>query len=130
MAAYSQDIPQVMAWTMPQLRLLARYRDIRERYERKWQLALAGGMMSQEAAEALWAQLEDDDEDGEYSGVVSSGTTSSVGGSQRSHAVDAKGNVIARGAPLLSDIALGKAVAPQLIPITVIDKGKQKDEDA
>ncbi len=128
MTAYGRDIPQVMAWTMPQLRLLARYRNIRERDERKWQLVLAAGMMSQEASEMLWAQLEGDD-DGEYTGIVSTGITSgaTAGGGPRSHGVDSKGNVRAPGAPLLSDIALGKAVAPRLIPITVIDKSKPKE---
>jgi hypothetical protein len=129
MVAYGQDIPQIMVWTMPQLRLLARYRDIRERNERRWQLALASGTMSEEAAETLWEQLSDD-EGGEYSGVVSSDATGGTGSGHRSRPVDAKGNVVARGAPLLSDIALGKAVAPDLIPITFIDKSKQKDEDA
>lgn len=125
MAAYNRDIPQIMAWTMPQLRLLARYRDIRERNERKWQLVLATGSQSQEGSDALWAQL--DGEEGEYSGVVGGGS-SSAGGS-RSHAVDSRGNVVSPGAPLLSDIALGKAVAPLTIPITVIDKSKSKEED-
>lgn len=123
MAAYSRDIPQVMAWTMPQLRLLARYRDMRERNERRWQLTLSSGMMSQEAAEALWAQLDGDDVQ-----IVSVDGQGSTGG--RSHAVDAKGNVRAPGAPLLSDIALGKAVAPRLIPIKVVDKSAPKEEDA
>ncbi len=126
MSAYGRDIPQVMAWTMPQIRLLAHYRAIRERMERKWQLVLASGMMSQEASEMLWAQLEGN-EDGEYTGIVSVGTagTGGSGSTQRSHGVDAKGNVRAPGAPLLSDIAQGKAQAPRLIPITVIDKSKE-----
>lgn len=129
MAAYAQDIPQIMAWTMPQLRLLARYRDIRERDERKWQLVLATGAQSQEGTDALWAQLDGEEgEQGEYSGVVAGGP-SSAGGS-RSHTVDSRGNVVAPGAPLLADIALGKAVAPPTIPITVIDKSKPKEEDA
>lgn len=133
MAAYNRDISQVVAWTMPQLRLLARYRDMRERNERRWQLALASGMLSQEAAETLWAQLEESDaEGGPYGGVVPGGTTSSSGAAGHlSHAVDSHGNVRAPSAPLLSDIALGKAVAPQLIPITIIDKkNESKEEDA
>lgn len=124
MAAYNRDIHQVMGWSMPQLRLLARYRDIRERNERRWQLTLASGMMSEEASEALWAQLDGDDVQ-----IVSVGTPSSTGG-QSSHAVDSKGNVRAPGAPLLADIALGKAVAPQLIPIKIVDKHVSKEEDA
>ncbi len=130
MTAYGRDIPHVMAWTMPQLRLLARYRDIRERGERKWQLMLASGMMSEEASSELWAQLDGDGEDneGEYTVVAQGGTTSSSagGGSQRGHGVDSHGNVISRGAPLLSDIAQGKARAPQLIPIRVIDKSDKE----
>lgn len=132
MTAYGRDIPHVMAWTMPQLRMLARYRDIRERNERKWQLMLASGMMSQEASEELWAQLENGNEadEGEYTVVAQGGTTGSAGSSStRGHGVDSHGNVIARGAPLLSAIAQGKARAPQLIPIRVIDKSVSKEED-
>ena len=125
MTAYGRDIPHIMAWTMPQLRLLARYRGIRERNERKWQLMLASGMMSEEASEELWAQLEEDEgeDGGEYTVVAQGGSTRSSGGSgHRSHGVDSHGNVIARSAPLLSDIAMGKSRAPQLIPVRVIDK--------
>ena len=125
MTAYGRDIPHIMAWTMPQLRLLSRYRDIRQRNERKWQLMLASGMMAQEASEELWAQLEDghEDETGEYTVVAQGGSTSSAGGnSSRNHRVDSHGNVISRSAPLLSDIAMGKARAPQLIPVRVINK--------
>ena len=132
MTAYGRDIPHVMAWTMPQIRLLARYRNIREREERKWQLMLASGMMSEEASSELWAQLEGDsaDNEGEYTVVAQGGTTSSSAGgsSQRGHGVDSHGNVMAKGAPLLSEIAMGKARAPQLIPIRVIDKS-EKEED-
>ncbi len=133
MIAYGRDIPQVMAWTMPQLRLLARYRDIRERNERKWQLMLASGMMSEEVSAELWAQLEGDGEDneGEYTVVAQSGTTSSSAGgsgSQKGHSVDSHGNVKAPGAPLLSDIAMGKARAPQLIPIRVIDRSEKEND--
>lgn len=131
MTAYGRDIPHVMAWTMPQLRLVARYRDIRERNERKWQLTLASGMMSQEASEELWAQLDGDDGDneGKYTVVAQGSSTGNAGGSsQRGHRVDSHGNVISSGAPLLSDIAVGKARAPQLIPVRVIDKSeKEKD---
>ncbi len=132
MTAYGRDIPHVMAWTMPQLRLLARYRDIRERNERKWQLMLASGMMSEEASSELWAQLEGDgdDNEGEYTVVAQGGTTGSgaSGGNQRGHGVDSHGNVISKGAPLLSDIAMGKARAPQLIPIRVIDKSEKETD--
>ncbi len=133
MTAYGRDIPEVVAWTMPQLRMLAKYRDIRERNERKWQLMLASGMMSEEASSELWAQLEgdDDDNEGEYTVVAQGGTTTSSrsgGGSQRGHGVDSHGNVLAKGAPLLSDIAMGKAHAPQLIPIRVINKSEKETD--
>lgn len=127
MAAYNRDIHQVMAWSMPQLRLLARYRDARERNERRWQLTLASGSMSQEAAETLWAQLDGDD----VQFVSSGGQTGEATGSRSaSHAVDAQGNVRSPGAPLLSDIALGKAVAPRMIPIKITQKSALKEEDA
>ena len=131
MTAYGRDIPHVMAWTMPQLRLLSHYRDIRERNERKWQLMLASGMMSEEASSELWAQLEgdDSDNDGEYTVVAQGGYSGSAGGTgSRGHGVDSHGNVMAKGAPLLSDIAMGKARAPQLIPIRVIDKSTKEQD--
>ncbi len=126
MSAYGLNIPQIMAWTMPQLRLLARYRDLRERAERKWQLALAVSSQSEEGVESLQAQLDGDDVQ-----VMSSGAQTTGGGatsSRQSHTVDSKGNVRADG-PLLSDIALGKAPAPTHIPIRVIDKSEDKEED-
>lgn len=127
MAAYGQSIPQVMAWTLPQFKLLSRYRDLRDRNTRKWQLVLAAGMMSEEAVETLWSQLEGDDIEFLPSGGSGSTTSSTAGLGKQSHAIDSKGNVIARGAPLLSDIALGKARAPRLIPIRVIDHAKDGD---
>ncbi len=131
MTAYGRDIPHVMAWTMPQLRLLAHYRDIRERNERRWQLSLAIGSQSEEGAESLYEQLDGgaNDEEGEYTVVAQGGTSGSSGGSGKGHRVDSKGNVKAQG-PLLSDIALGKARPPQLIPIRVIDKSAPEGEDA
>lgn len=127
MAAYGQSIPQVMAWTLPQFKLLSRYRDLRDRNTRKWQLVLSAGMMSEEAVETLWSQLEGDDIEFLPSGGSGSTTSSTAGLGKQSHAIDSKGNVIARGAPLLSDIALGKARAPRLIPIRVIDHAKDGD---
>jgi hypothetical protein len=52
-----------------------------------------------------------------------------VSGDRQAHGVDAKGNVVAQGAPLLSDIALGKASAPPLIPITTINKKENEEPD-
>jgi hypothetical protein len=130
MVAYGLNISQVMAWSMPQLRLLARYRDMRERNDRRWQLALASGTMAEEAAETLWAQLAGDDVQMASSG----GSTQSTSSSRQSHMVDSKGNVIARGAPLLSDIALGKVPAPLVLgrpfPITTVGRNKQEETDA
>lgn len=132
MTAYGRDIHEIVAWTMPQLRMLSRYRDIRERNERRWQLSMAIGAQSQEGAESLYDQLDGgaNDEEGEYTVVAQGGTSGSSGGSGKGHRVDSKGNVTAPAAPLLSDIALGKARAPQLIPIRVIDKSAPKGEDA
>ncbi len=123
MAAYGRDIREVVQWTMPQLRMMARYRDIRERGDRRWNLILSADSMSEESFESLWAQLEGDDIQVTSSGSAGGGAT----GDGKSHSVDSKGNVIARGAPLLSDIALGKAVAPPMIPIMQIDKSKEED---
>lgn len=121
MAAYGLDIGQVMAWTFPQLRLLNRRQRERVRVERRWQLMLSSGTLSPEMLDSLWQSL-----GGEPLDVESRPETPPVTapGSQKSHPVDRGGNVLAPGAPLLSDIAEGKAAAPAIIPITMIAKKK------
>lgn len=127
MHAYGLDINQAMAWTYPQLKLMLRYQGLRARDEQRWQLVLASGMMSQEGFDTFWDAL-----GGKPIEHVSGGTSTSTASSgkmgQQSHGVDAHGNVVARGAPLLSDIALGKAMPPHLIPIKVIDKSETKED--
>ena len=126
MATYGLDIIQVIRWTYPQLRLLARHQRNRIREDRRWQLMLATGTLSPEMWDELWYSL-----GGNKLGLkspdapagTSGGTSHPTRIGQQSHGVDESGNVVAPGAPLLSDIALGKAVAPQLIPIRVITKG-------
>ena len=111
-----------MSWTYPQLRLMGQHRRYRVRDNRRWELMLATGTLNPEMWDELWHSL-----GGEKLGLKSpeESPVAPTGGGpgQRSHGVDAKGNVVAPGAPLLSDIALGKASAPPLIPIKVIDKG-------
>lgn len=127
MTTYGLDISQVVRWTYPQLRLLARHQRNRVREDRRWQLMLATGTLSPEMWDELWYSL-----GGEKLGLKSSDTTTAtvttghptrIG--QQSHGVDSEGNVVAPGAPLLSDIALGKSPAPHLIPIRVINKGAE-----
>lgn len=129
MATYGRDIRDVMAWTFPQLRLLNRHRRLRRREERRWQLMLASGTLAPEMFDQLWQTL-----GGEKLGLKSrepaaqptSQQPSRPG--QQSHDVDAEGNVLAPGAPLLSDIAVGKARAPDLIPVRVIEREQEEDE--
>ena len=127
MATYGLDIIQVIRWTYPQLRLLARHQRNRIREDRRWQLMLATGTLSPEMWDELWYSL-----GGNKLGLKSpdmpagaAGTSHPTRMGQQSHGVDEEGNVLAPGAPLLSDIALGKAVAPHLIPIRVIEKGAE-----
>lgn len=121
MAAYGRDIGEVMGWTFPQLRLLNKHHRGRDREARRFQLWLASGTLAPEVLDQLWQSL-----GGEPLNLKSEPVAQSVaaptGSSQQSHGVDAEGNVVAPGAPLLSDIALGKVQPPALIPITVIKK--------
>ena len=127
MHAYGLDIPQVMTWTYPQLKLMLGYQTQRVRDEQRWQLVLAAGMMPQEGFDSLWDALGGSPVTHTSGGSSSTSSSGQIG--KQSHGVDAHGNVVARGAPLLSDIALGKAVTPHLIPIRVIDKSEAKEED-
>ncbi len=126
MAAYGLNIVQAMEWTYPQLRLLARQRRHRIRDARRWELMLVTGTLGPEMWDELWYTL-----GGEKLGLKSpemddATTYQPVKGQ---HSVDEDGNVVASNAPLLSDIALGKAAAPPLIPIRLIDKGGNKETE-
>lgn len=125
MATYGLDIGQVMGWTFPQLRLLARHERNRVREDRRWQLMLASGTLAPEMWDELWHTL-----GGKKLGLKSSDSPAYMEHqpARGSHGVDEAGNVVAPGAPLLSDIALGKAHAPPLIPIRVIDKHKKEND--
>ncbi len=129
MSTYGLDISQILGWTFPQLLLLNRRRKQRERHERRFQLMLAAGSLSSQMFDQLWQGLggEPIDLDAVSSAVpVEAAAPTHIG--QQSHSVDAKGNVLASAAPLLSDIALGKASAPPLIRITKIDKSRENEE--
>lgn len=131
MSAYGLDIVQILGWTFPQLLLLNRRRKQRERHERRFQLMLAAGSLSPQMFDQLWQGLGGEPID--LDAVKSTAPTETAAPTQigrQSHEVDSKGNVVARHAPLLSDIALGKASAPQLIPIKVIDKSKKENEES
>lgn len=127
MSTYGLGIGQIMAWTFPQLRLLNRLQRQRERIERRWQLMLASGSLSPEMLDSLWQSLGGEPLNIEQSPppAAESIVSSTAGGT---HGVDRQGNVLAPGAPLLSDIAEGKATAPALIPITVIRKRAEKEQ--
>lgn len=129
MSAYGLDISQILGWTFPQLLLLNRRRKQRERHERRFQLMLAAGSLSPQMFDQLWQGLggEPIDLDAVPSAVPAEAAAPTRIG-QQSHSVDAKGNILASAAPLLSDIALGKAASPPLIRITKIDKSKENEE--
>lgn len=133
MAAYGLDISQILEWTFPQLLLTNRRRKQRERHERRFSLMLMAGSLPPEMFDQLWQglggapiDLDAVKEAAPASAAAPAAQPTVIG--KQAHAVDRKGNVMASGAPLLSDIALGKAVAPPLIPITKIDKSEEKKE--
>ena len=129
MASYGLDISQVLGWTFPQLLLLNRRRAQRERQGLRFQLMLAAGTLPLAAVNHLWQGLGGEPIDVvavEAGTAPASSSPGKIG--QQSHGVDSKGNVVAEHAPLLSDIALGKAQAPWLIPIHKIDKSKENQE--
>lgn len=133
MAAYGLDISQILGWTFPQLLLLNRRRKQRERNERRFQLMLVAGTLPPAMFDQLWQGLggKPIDLDAVPESAPAEAATPTQAGRQ-SHEVDAKGNVVARGAPLLSDIAQGKAAPPFVLgrpfPITKIDKDKENKE--
>ena len=133
MAAYGLDITQILGWTFPQLLLLNRRRKQRERHERRFQLMLVSGTLLPKTFDGLWQGLggEPIDLDAVEQAATEASPAPTRDGRQ-AHGVDAKGNVLALGAPLLSDIALGKTPAPlvlgQPFPITVIGKDKENKE--
>lgn len=131
MATYGLDISQILGWTFPQLLLLNRRRKQRERNERRFQLMLTAGTMPPRMFDQLWQSLGGEAIDLESiestEPVESAAAPTKIG--RQSHNVDSKGNVIARVAPLLSDIALGKATAPPLIPVTIIEARKSEENE-
>ena len=124
MSTYGLDIVQVMEWTYPQLRLLSKQRRGRLRDDRRWELMLMTGTLSPEMWDELWYTL-----GGVKLGLKSPEAPDATAyqPAKGQHGVDEDGNVVAPGAALLSDIALGKAAAPPLIPIQMIDKGGNKE---
>ncbi len=123
MTAYGLNIIQVMEWTYPQLRLTTKHRHQRVRNDHRWELMLASGTLNPEMWDELWYAL-----GGVKLGLKSPETDDPAmiyQPAKGQHTVDKDGNVVAPAAPLLSDIALGKAAAPPLIPIRVIDKSRE-----
>lgn len=131
MSAYGLDIPQILGWTFPQLLLLNRRRKERERNERRFQLMLAAGSLAPKMFDSLWQGLGGEPIDLKAVETPENPTPATVSNKvgQQSHGVDTQGNIVAPTAPLLSDIALGKAAAPTLIPITKVEKDKNKDKE-
>lgn len=133
MAAYGLDISQILGWTFPQLLLFNRRRKQRERHERRFQLMLVSGTLPPKTFDGLWQSLGGVpiDLDAVASATPDPAPTPTASGRQ-AHGVDAKGNVLAPGAPLLSDIALGKVPAPLVLgrpfPITTVGRNKENEE--
>ena len=129
MSAYGLNIMEVMEWTYPQLRLMARKRNYRDRDDRRWQLMLQTGTLDPEMWDMLWQTL-----GGKKIGLESPERVTPVETShptkmgQQSHSMDADGNLLAPGAPLLSDIALGKSIGPSIIPIAKVTPLRESEE--
>ena len=134
MSTYGLDISQIIAWTYPQIRHMRINQLDRERSERLWELTLAAGSMNEEMFDSLYETLVGHEREGKTLQPADGSSTRSQPTeviSSGSHGVDAKGNVIASGAPLLSDIAEGKAMAPQLLrpAMKVIKKDNDGDSN-
>jgi len=108
MSAYGQGIKEVLRWTFPQLRLIGRYQTERQKEERRWQLLMAAGQMSEEAFDEYWEALdgppvEHTSPSGGSNPPASSGQSGQSGPSFR---VDKAGNVIApAGTPRLGEMS-------------------------
>lgn len=108
MSEYGLDISQIVSWTYPQLRLVQQARDARQKHEKVWQIILASGSLGEEGVDTL------------IEGVTGKAPPEREPRAEKAqevphtldHGVDSQGNVKAAGAPLLSDIALGKANIP------------------
>ncbi len=129
MSAYGLNVDEVLDWTLPQIRLLSEQRSLRVMDERRWELMLSTGTLPPEMWDQLWWTV-----GGEKLGLTSpepaaESTVPSGKIGQQNHSVDAEGNVLAPGAPLLSDIALGRARPPVgFNHLTVVDKSGAKKE--
>lgn len=134
MSTYGLDISQVLAWTYPQIRHMRINQFERERVERMWELTLSAGTMGEEMFDSLYEGLMGHERKGKMlqsaDGSSNSSQPSAEVISSGSHGVDSKGNVIASGAPLLSDIAQGKAMAPQLLRPSMKVITKDNDGDS
>ncbi len=129
MSAYGLNMNEVLDWTFPQIRLLSEQRSLRVMDERRFALMLQTGTLDPEMWDQLRWSL-----GGHKLGLTSpeppaESTVPSGKIGQQNHSVDAEGNVLAPGAPLLSDIALGKARPPVgFHHLTVVDKSEAKKE--
>ncbi len=128
MSAYGLNIDQIMGWTFPQLLLLNRRRKQRERDTRRFQLMLVAGSLAPQMFDYLWQGLGGEPIDLDEVESEAPSTPAPSSAEFQVHGVDEKGNVTSRGAPLLSDIALGKATAPLSVPITKIDRSEDKEK--
>ena len=114
MSEYGLDISQVLAWTYPQIRLMRINQIEREKAERMWELVLAAGSMNEELFNDLYEGLTGKERSGKMlQSAEQQPKAEMISGS--AHGVDADGNVVAHGAPLLSNIALGTERAPNLL---------------
>lgn len=126
MSAYGLNIDEVLDWTFPQIHLISEQRSLRVMDERRFALMLQTGTLPPEMWDQLWWSL-----GGEKLGLTNpelpaESTVPSGEIGQQKHSVDAEGNVLAPGAPLLSDIALGKARPPVGFQhLMVVDKSKE-----
>ncbi len=123
MSEYGLDISQIVAWTYPQLKLVQKVRDVRQKQERMWNVMLNAGSLGEEGVDVLVESIT-----GKERPVREHKETSSSIEAQSQtldHGVDSVGNVKSSG-PLLSDIALGKANIPGVLGNQIIRVRKEE----
>jgi hypothetical protein len=125
MSEYGLDIIQIVAWTYPQLKLLQKARDYRQKQNKLWDVIVNSGSLGEEAVDSLVEHITGKEapprkkREDQGTAVPVSHTLD--------HGVDSEGNVKASGAPLLGDIALGKANIPGALGEQIVRV--RKDED-
>ncbi len=124
MFAYGLDIQDIMAWTYPQLLLLQKTRNVRVKQNRLFELYIASGTLSEDGFDDLFKAISGKEPNRSNRESQPKQPARSSQEITRDHNVDKAGNVLAAGAPLLSDIAKGKAMVPSALGSQIIQVKK------